>query len=288
MRIEFEPSERLFPFESQWFESSVGPVHYIDEGSGDPILFLHGNPTWSFLYRNIVRSLRDEFRCIAVDYPGFGLSIHPGNGSYDYTPKEHAEVVSALVDELDVDDLVIMGQDWGGPIGMAVALEHESSIRGFCIGNTWYWPTDRLANKLFSWILSTGAMRWAMLEKNIFVEYLLPMGTARGLSEEAMRHYRVVQPRTDARRGVAEFPRQLTAANPWLAELEQKVESTFTDHPLLLTWGMQDLAFHPDHFLPRWQETFSDVETVELPEAAHFIQEDAPDQIADAIRSRFG
>lgn len=286
MRVEFEPSERLFPFEPRWFDSDVGPVHYIDEGTGDPILFLHGNPTWSFLYRNIVRELRDDFRCIAVDYPGFGRSVHPAD--YGYTPREHAEVVTALVDQLDLENLVVMGQDWGGPIGMAVALEHTSAIRGFCIGNTWYWPTDRLANKLFSWVLSTGLARWAMLEKNIFVEHLLPMGTARGLSDEVMRHYRMPQPRTDARRGAAEFPRQLTAANPWLAELEQRVESTFADHPLLLTWGMQDLAFEPKHFLSRWQEEFSDVETVELSEAAHFIQEDAPDRIATAIRERFG
>jgi len=286
MRVEFEPSERLFPFKSRWFDSPVGPVHYIDEGAGDPILFLHGNPTWSFLYRNIVRDLRDEFRCIAVDYPGFGRSVHPSN--YEYTPREHADVVTGLVDELDLENLVVMGQDWGGPIGMAVALEHQSVIRGFCIGNTWYWPTERLANKLFSWTLSTRLARWAMLERNMFVEYLLPMGTARGLSDEVLRHYRIPQPRTDTRRGVAEFPRQLTAAEPWLAELEQRVESMFTDHPLLLTWGMQDRAFAPQHFLSRWQREFSDVATVELSEAAHFIQEDAPDQIAEAIRTRFG
>jgi len=286
VRVEFEPSDRLFPFEGQWFDSSVGPVHYIDEGEGRPILFLHGNPTWSFLYRNIVRPLRDEFRCIAVDYPGFGRSVHPAD--YEYTPREHAGVVSELVEGLGLENFLVMGQDWGGPIGMAVALDHAESVRGFCIGNTWYWPTDRLANKLFSWVLSTDLLRWAMLEKNVFVEHLLPMGTARGLSDEVMRHYRIAQPRTDARRGAAEFPRQLTAAEPWLAELEAEVESTFADHPLLLTWGMQDLAFEPDHFMSRWQRTFSDVETIELHDAAHFIQEDEPERIAEAIRDRFG
>ena len=73
----FKPDPRLFPFQSRWFESRVGPVHYIDEGVGDPILFLHGNPTWSFLYRGVVIRLKPRFRCIALDYPGFGLSVRP-------------------------------------------------------------------------------------------------------------------------------------------------------------------------------------------------------------------
>ena len=75
--MSFTPSPQLYPFESRWFESSAGRVHYVDEGEGQPILMCHGNPTWSFLYRNVIRSLRDRFRCIAVDYPGFGLSDHP-------------------------------------------------------------------------------------------------------------------------------------------------------------------------------------------------------------------
>ena len=99
----------------------MGKVHYIDEGVGRPILFLHGNPTWSFLYRGIVIRLRQKFRCIAVDYPGFGLSVRPED--YDYTPREHAGIVRDLVRSLDLRDLTIMGHDWGGPIGMRVAVD---------------------------------------------------------------------------------------------------------------------------------------------------------------------
>lgn len=286
LRIDFEPSEALYPFESQWYESSVGPIHYIDEGEGDPVLFLHGNPTWSFLYRDVIRRLCEDFRCIAVDYPGFGLSVHPDD--YGYSPREHAEVVSELVEELGLEELVVMGQDWGGPIGTAVALEHRESMRGLCMGNTWYWPTDRLATKLFSWGLSTKPMQWAILEKNLFVERFLPMGTAGNLSAEVMDHYRAVQPRSDARVGTAEFPRQLTAAAGWLREHALRVERSLTRLPLLLTWGMRDPAFTSTHFLPRWQREFSEVRTVELDDASHFIQEDAPHEIADAIYETFG
>lgn len=123
----FQPDRRLFPFESKWFECPEGPVHYVDEGAGPPILFLHGNPTWSFLYRGIVIRLRKHFRCIALDYPGFGLSARPDN--YGYTPQEHASVVAGLVRHLDLKNLTIMGQDWGGPIGMRVAVDELPRLR---------------------------------------------------------------------------------------------------------------------------------------------------------------
>ena len=100
MRVDFEPDRELFPFASRFYESSVGRVHYIDEGSGVPILLLHGNPTWSFLYRKIVPRLTEGFRCIAVDYPGFGLSDRPE--SYGYTPEEHARVIGDLVQGMQI------------------------------------------------------------------------------------------------------------------------------------------------------------------------------------------
>ncbi len=103
-----------------------------------------------------------------------------------------------------------------------------------------------------------------------------------------MAHYRAVQPTPESRAGVAEFPRQLVAAAPWLGDLAQQVPAALGDKPLLLVWGMKDFAFHPRWALPRWQSTFRDHVLVELPNAKHFIQEDAPAEIAEAIRDRFG
>jgi haloalkane dehalogenase len=98
--VDFTPSPALYPFDSRWLESFAGRVHYVDEGRGQPILMCHGNPTWSFLYRNAIRALRERFRCIAVDYLGFGLSERPP--AYGYTPAEHAAVLRELVRELDL------------------------------------------------------------------------------------------------------------------------------------------------------------------------------------------
>ncbi len=284
--LDFTPSRELFPFESRWFGSSVGNVHYVDEGAGQPILLLHGNPTWSFLYRDIIIQLRDRFRCVAVDYPGFGLSVRPQG--YGYTPGEHAKIVGELVDHLQLDSLLIMGQDWGGPIGLSVAVTAPERVRGLIAGNTWFWPIDRLMNKLFSRVLSSPPLRWAVLKRNLFVERLIPAGVARKLSEDEMGHYRAVQPTPESRAGVAEFPRQLVAAGPWLGDLARQVPAVLAEKPLLLVWGMKDFAFHPRWALPRWQSTFSDHVLVELPNAKHFIQEDAPAEIAEAIRDRFG
>src|SRR3954451_6985259 len=104
----------LFPFESRFVSIGGHTVHYVDEGSGPTLLLLHGNPTWSFLYRNVILGLRDRFRCIAVDHPGFGLSTAPD--AYTFTPAEHAETLEQLVLQLDLTDVTLMVQDWGGPI----------------------------------------------------------------------------------------------------------------------------------------------------------------------------
>ena len=284
-RVDFTPDPSLFPFESRWLESSVGRVHYVDEGAGQPILMLHGNPTWSFLYRHLIQALRDRFRCIALDYPGFGLSVRPEG--YRYTPAEHAGVVEELVAALDLRALVVMGHDWGGPIGTAVAAAHADRIHGLVLGNTWFWRPDRRA-RAFSAVMSSRPLQWAILQRNFFVERIIPSGTVRTLSDAEMDHYRAVQPTPEARRGVAEFPRQIVAASDWLARLERDVATSLHDKRVLITWPMRDVAFSAKRELPRVRDSFSDHVVVELPEARHYFQEDASEDVARAIVERFG
>jgi haloalkane dehalogenase len=286
MKVEFTPDPMLYPFESHWFDSSAGRIHYIDEGAGPPILFCHGNPTWSFLYRHIVSRLRDRFRCVAVDYLGFGLSERPD--AYDYTIDEHARTVGELVDHLELDGFVTMGQDWGGPISMAVDTARAERVRGVVLGNTWFWPADSLMMKFFSRMMSTRRMQRSILEKNLFVERILPRGMAGTLTPGEMEQYRKAQPRPETRRGVAEMPKEILAARPLLERLARDVPATLASKPALFVWGMKDFAFRPKRFLPRFEATFPDHAVVELPNAKHYIQEDAPDQIASAITKRFG
>jgi len=283
MKIDFEPDPALYPFESLWFDSSAGRMHYLDEGSGTPILFCHGNPTWSFLYRGIVTRLRDRFRCVALDYLGFGLSDRPDG--YGYTIEEHARTVGELVDDLGLDGFVIMGQDWGGPVSTAVATERAERVSGVVLGNTWFWPaTARF--RLFSRVMGSRWMQRKILEENFFVEKIMPRSSARRLSEREREHYRRVQPSPETRRGVAEMPKQIIAATPLLERLSREVPAKLGSKPALIVWGMKDPGFRPS-MIPRVRDAFADAIVVELPGAKHYIQEDAPGEIADAIAERF-
>lgn len=286
MQIDFTPDPDLYPFESRWFDSSGGRMHYFDEGAGPPILLCHGNPTWSFLYRHIACALRERFRCVAVDYLGFGLSERPDG--YGYTIEEHAQTVGELVDHLGLEGFLLMGQDWGGPIGTAVAVERADRIRGLVLGNTWFWPSDAPSFKAFSRIMGSGPIQRRILERNLFVERLMPTAMARKLTPAEMDHYRRVQPNPQARRGVAEMPKQILAARPLLERLSHEVPARLGAKPALIVWGMKDLAFRPKPILPRMRSTFPDHVVVELPDAKHYIQEDAPDEITEAIVKRFG
>ncbi len=283
--VDFTPDPTLFPFESRWFDSSVGPVHYIDEGAGRTLLLLHGNPDWGFLYRKIVTALRDDFRCVVPDYPGFGLSVHPHG--YGYTAQEHAGVIEELVAHLDLDHMVVMGQDWGGPIGMDLASRHPDRFAGLVMGNTWFWPGDDRAMKVFSRAMGSPPVQWLIKQRNVFVTVVMKRSLQVKLSDEEFAHYTDVVPTPESREGIAVFPRQILDAHPWLARVERRVAETLGDKPVVLTFGRKDPALASDAFIARWQREFPDATLVELPDAGHFIQEDAPDEIAAAIREAF-
>ena len=142
-------SNELFPFESNFFSTPSGHgMHFIDEGAGEPIVFLHGNPAWSFEFRHLVKDLRSRFRCIAPDHIGFGLSSRSDQRA-DYRPEVHASAVAGLLDHLDVQDMTLYLTDWGGPIGLDFARKHRIVITQrinyvrIVITNTWCWPVGR-------------------------------------------------------------------------------------------------------------------------------------------------
>lgn len=279
--ITFVPSAALYPFAPHWFETRAGRMHYIDEGTGDPILFIHGNPTWSFLYRHIVLGLRDHYRCIAVDLLGFGLSDRPDDARFHYTPPEHTHIISALIKSLDLRNLVIMGQDWGGPIGLGAALEHRERLRGLVMGNTWYWPVE---DKVFSMAMKSAPVQWLITEQNFFIERLISAGLGNQIDADEMAHYREVFPTAESREGVATFARQNSGAAPWLTYLRDHVTTELRDVPLLMPWGLHDPLF-PLAAAARFRRPFREARFVALPKAHHFIQEDAPGEIVAAIAS---
>jgi haloalkane dehalogenase len=273
--------EELYPFRSHHADVAGARVHYVDEGAGPPLLLLHGNPTWSFLYRDIVAGLRDRYRCIAVDYPGFGLSSPPPG--YGFTPAEHADVLEQLVLRLDLSEVTMMVQDWGGPIGFAVATRHPERFAAFIVGNTWAWPKGDPGTQLFSRLLGGPIGRRLIANRNLFVERILPGGVRRGaLPEAVMDAYRGPFPTPASRRPTAVFPQHILASRPFLAEIERRLPA-LRDRPALIVWPTKDVAFG-DRERRRWEQTFPDHHTVLLHGAGHYIQEDAAQEIVTAIR----
>lgn len=286
MRIESErptwvPGE-LYPFESHYSEVLGSRVHYIDEGSGPTILFLHGNPTWSFLYRDIVLGLRDSYRCIALDYPGFGLSS--ASPEYAFTPEDHAGAVERFVLDHDLHDVTLMGQDWGGPIGLTVATRQPERFSGFILGNTWAWPLNGIFHfEFFSRVFGSPLGKLAVRNANAFVNVMIPMGTASRVPAEVMQAYRGPFATPDARRPMWEFPRELLRSRPFMQRLEEALPKV-AHLPTLFVWGGADFALRKRVELPRFQKLFANHETVVLEKARHFFQEDVPEDVTQAIR----
>ncbi|HED35817.1 MAG TPA: alpha/beta fold hydrolase [Gammaproteobacteria bacterium] len=280
----FEVDRNLFPYQPHFLElRDGGRLHYIDEGADPILLLLHGNPTWSFLYRHIVAELSDRFRVIAPDYPGFGLST-AGEG-YHYTPAEHARGISELVETLDLHAMVIMVQDWGGPVGFRVAIDNPSRIAGFVIGNTWAWPLERIGQKGFSllmggWPEQFGGQfgAWCC---NMVARFFMSKGVANRLSDRDLAMYSGPFANRENRSPTHISPAQLRDASPFLAEIYHQLP-TLADRPVLLTWGLRDFAFQePER--TRFESLFPKHETLLLENAAHFIQEDTPGEISIAI-----
>jgi haloalkane dehalogenase len=272
--------EHLYPFESRYLDLDGARVHYVDEGEGPTLLLLHGNPTWSFLYREVIAGLRERFRCIALDYPGFGLSTAPSG--YDYLPATHAGVVERFISGLDLRDVTMMVQDWGGPIGMAAATKQPERFSAFVIGNTWAWPKSDPGTQAFSRFLGGPVGRYLILQRNFFVEQIVPGGVRRKkLPAEVMDAYRGPFPTPESRRPLHVFPREILRSRPFLAEVEGRLDRV-ADRPALILWPTRDVAFRGAE-RERWQQVFSDHRTVTLHGAGHYIQEDAADEIVAAI-----
>jgi haloalkane dehalogenase len=271
----------LYPFAEHRAEIGGCDVHYVDEGDGPPLLLLHGNPTWSFLYRDVIAGLRDRFRCIAPDYPGFGLSTaRPG---YRFTPAEHAEVVEALLLRLDLREVTMMVQDWGGPIGFAVATRHPERFAAFAIGNTWAWPKSDLGTQLFSRALGGPVGRRLIVNRNLFVEGILKRSVRPPLGDRVMEAYRGPFPTPASRVPTAVFPRAILASRPFLAEVERGLPALAGRRALLL-WPTRDPAFRARE-RRRWEALFPGHRTVLLEGAGHYIQEEEPERIVAAVRT---
>lgn len=261
-------AERDYPFASHFLEVDGGRMHYLDEGEGQPILMVHGQPTWSFMYRHLIRGLSPKARCIAVDHIGFGLSDKPRHWSY--TPAEHAANLTALVEHLDLEPLTLVVHDWGGPIGLGFAIDHPQRIRRIVAFDTWMWSmAEHAAGRWFSRIMGSAFGQFGTRRFNLFVDVF--MKSALGPAWPAVSAaYRGPFERREDRQGCALFPRMLCV--PWLDELWQRRE-VLRGIPARLIWGAADPAF-PAPIRERLASVFDECEVSIHEGIGHFVPEE--------------
>jgi haloalkane dehalogenase len=274
----------LYPFESKFLDWQGTRLHYIDEGGrpGGPVLFmLHGNPTWSFLYRHLVATLGTRFRCIAMDLPGFGLS-RPAPG-FSHLPEAHRDHVVALLHHLDLTSATLVAHDWGGPIGLAAALAAPKRLTRFVLGNTWAWPVN--GNLHFEWFaaLMGGPLgRWAARRFNLFVNGVMPAFMRRGALPRAVMHaYRAPFRRSGDVTGTHVLPACITASRAFLTELEDGLR-VLDGQRFLFLWPDRDIAFRATE-LRRWQVRFPAAKVIGIKRCGHFLWEEAAEEAAAAI-----
>lgn len=285
LRFKDEPwfSQKEYPFRSHFFSTTEGKLHYVDEGKGAPVVFIHGTPAWSFVYRRLIKEFSATHRCIAPDHLGFGLSDKPPGA--DYSPQGHAVRLEEFLDSLDLNNITLMVHDFGGPIGLSYALRNPKKIARIVICNSWLWSLEREASaQQADKILNSWLGRFLYLRLNISPKLLFKEGMAqkKHFSKALHKHYTGVFPTPASRQALHQIGLGLLGASNWYAELEKQLP-ILRNKPVLLLWGLKDKYFQK-RFLERWKQVFPKHSSVALADAGHFIQEDAPEEVAGALR----
>jgi pimeloyl-ACP methyl ester carboxylesterase len=290
------PQERLYPFSSHYLETRGLRLHYLDEGprDGPPVLMLHGNPTWSFYYRNLVLALRGRCRCIVPDHIGCGLSDKPADDSYDYRLRSRIEDLDALIASLDLrQPLTLVGHDWGGMIGFAWAVRNPARIARTVVLNTAAFPMPEGKRMPLALSLVRNTAMGALLVRrfNAFAAIAARVAFKRPVPKEVRRAYTMPYDspanRIATLRFVQDIP--LGAGDPGFDILLDTAEHLhmLADKPCLIAWGEKDFVFDAP-FLEQWSRYFPEAVVHRLPECGHFVLEDGGPALIDTIADFVG
>lgn len=273
----------MYPFRSRYLEVDGGRMHYVDEGAGPVVLLVHGTPTWSFLYRSLIRELSRDHRVIAVDHLGFGLSDKSADRGY--RPEDHARNLETAIERLGLRDITLVVHDFGGPIGLSYAIDHPENVRALVLFNTWLWSLRGTPAERMSRIMGGPVGRCLYKRLNFSPRVLVraAMGDKRKLTKEVHRHYIRAFPTAAERQAPWVLAGALIGSSDWYDRLWQR-RGRIAEKPALVLWGRKDPAFMPSD-LERWRETLRSARVVEFPEAGHFVQEEVDaTELGAAIR----
>ncbi len=286
--LNIAPTE--YPFDENFVEVRGGHrMHYIDEGDGAAVVMVHGNPTWSFYYRNLVRRLSGDFRAVAVDHIGCGKSDKPGDEDYEYTLERRVEDLDRFLSEtIDDDKLTLVMHDWGGMIGMSWAVRNPERIERIVLMNTAAFHLPESKRLPFSLWLARNTRAGAFLvEKfNAFsrgaARFCVTDKMPREVAEGYMAPYSSPEDRIATLRFVQDIPLKAEDEGyDLVSETEEKLPD-LADRPILIGWGYRDFVFD-EHFLARWRQIYPDAEYAEYPEAGHYVLEDRAEELGAEI-----
>ncbi len=281
-----------YPFSGHYLDIGGNRLHYLDEGPSDaePVVMLHGNPSWSFYYRHLVHQLSDRYRAVVPDHLGMGLSDKPAAEDYSYTLSQRVDDLETLLSHLGLqENLTFVLHDWGGMIGMAYATRYPEQVRRFVILNTAAFHLPQ--SKPFPWQLRLCRQPWlgpAMVQGlNAFCRGAVRDCVTRRQMDAAVREaYLAPYDSWENRRAVLEFVKDIPLAksDPGYDEIS-RVEANlgqFQDRPMFIGWGMKDFVFDK-HFLREWTNRFPDATVHRYDDAGHYILEDAAAELTPLV-----
>lgn len=294
-----ETFDGAFPFQARFSTAPGFRMHYVDEGSGKPIVLLHGEPTWGYLYRRFIPPLAESFRVIVPDHMGFGKSETPQD--QEYTLETHVGNLTALIDELGLDRVTLVGQDWGGPMLAAYTVRHPERVRRVCLMNSVCGyggmvaprdapkPPKLHESEWFRWVITSyrdGSYLETMSNLGSHVERLIGrLGTESQLSETDIRAYAAPFESAAECKGAIEFPLDLALnrIRPYVMAGASGVPA-LRSKPAMLAEGMLDRAIPPALAIADFQALFPSGPVVKLRHAGHFCQEDAAPELVALIQ----
>ncbi len=273
---------KAYPFTSKWIQLKAGKMHYVEEGTGPVLLFLHGNPVWSFTYRKLIKYLSLKYCCVAIDHLGFGLSDKPED--FSYLPEDHYRNLEEFIALKKLKNITLFVNDWGGPIGLNYAVNYPDNINKLVIFNTFMWSVkgDKHYER-FSGFMGGSLGKFLNLKFNFFGNVVVGMAYGDKLRLNKQNKYQLTRhvATPEERKGVWIFPREIIGSSVWLDSIWQK-RKAIENIPALLIWGLKDIAFRRNE-LNTFKSFLKEASVIELEDVGHYVQDEAGERVMSPI-----
>ncbi len=274
--------QQEFPYEGRYCSVDGGSMHYVDEGVGEPVVFVHGFPSWSFMWRGPIRDLSVKHRCLAMDHIGFGLSDKPEHWSY--TPEAHARNFRKFLDHAGVNTYSLVVHDFGGPIALAHALEFPTRVKRITIINSFMWSLKSDPNFVkFDHKVNGPIGKLALTATPIGLGKMLHdmVGQKEKVASKIYDQYTGPFHNSVERQGPYGLAKAYIGSSQWLYDLWVRREA-LANIPIQIIWGMRDRLFATSH-LDRWRQHWPQADVVTFPESGHLVLEEKPKEVEAAV-----